>query len=117
MSVSPPFFTMSPQLGVWHVAGLPVQTLLWQSPAPAQSFPFTHLGQSEPQSVSVSVWFKTPSEHVAVRHVLPMQTPLLQSTPAAHTRFVSQRGQVRLAPPQSMSDSSPFLTTSEHVGI
>jgi hypothetical protein len=117
MSVSPPFFTMSPQLAVWHVAGLPVQTPLWQSPAPVQSFPFTHFGQSEPQSVSVSVWFKTPSEHVAVRHVLPMQTPLLQSTPEPHTRFVSQRGQVRLTPPQSMSDSSPFLTTSEHVGI
>jgi len=31
--------------------------------------------------------------------------------------LVSQRGHVPLAPPQSMSVSSPFLTTSEQVEI
>jgi hypothetical protein len=76
-----------------------------------------HFGQSEPQSTSVSVWFRTPSEQVAVRQSPPVHTPLLQSPPARHVRFVSQRGQVWLAPPQSMSVSSPFLTTSEQVGI
>jgi hypothetical protein len=116
-SVSLPFFTMSEQVGIWQVGGFPLQTPLWQSPAPAQRLPFRHFGQSDPQSTSVSVWFKTPSEQVAVRHRLPVQTPLLQSTPPWHERLVSQRGQVRLAPPQSMSVSSPLRTTSEHVGI
>jgi hypothetical protein len=46
-----------------------------------------------------------------------VQTPLLQSVPIAQVRFASQRGQVPLAPPQSTSLSSPFLTTSEQVGI
>jgi hypothetical protein len=117
MSVSVPFFTKSPHVGALHVAGLPLHTPLWQSAAPAHSLPFAHFGQLEPQSTSVSVWFRTLSEQVAVRQSPPVHTPLLQSPPATHARFVSQRGQVPLAPPQSMSVSSPFLTTSEHVGI
>jgi hypothetical protein len=75
------------------------------------------LGQSDPQSTSVSVWLRVLSLQVAVRQRPPVQTPLLQSIPAWHVRLVSQRGQVWLAPPQSMSVSSPFFTTSEQVGI
>src|SRR5579859_7807722 len=111
VSLSVPFFTPSGHAGARQVpAG---QTPLWQSAAPPHVLPVSHLAQLPPQSLSVSLPFFTRSEQLAVWQMLPVQTPLLQSTPEPHARFVSQRGQVRLAPPQSMSDSSPFLTTSE----
>src|SRR5689334_1845720 len=55
VSVSPPFFTMSVHDAFWQVGGIPLQTPLWQSAAPAQACPPMHLGQSDPQSTSVSV--------------------------------------------------------------
>jgi hypothetical protein len=81
-----------------------------------QVLPVVQPGHEEPQSTSVSVWFFTPSPQVGSWHFPPEQTPLLQSTPEEQLRLASQRGQVRLAPPQSTSLSSPLRTTSEQVG-
>ena len=67
-------------------------------------------GTSAPQSTSVSVPFFTPSVQSAASQLPVVQTPLVQSIAvrARSRRFA--RGHVPLAPPQSMSVSSPFLT-------
>ncbi len=44
-----------------------------------------------------------------------MHTLLAQSLPAPHVALVPQRGQL-VAPPQSMSVSPPFFTTSVQAG-
>jgi hypothetical protein len=63
-SVSSWFFTLSSQAAAWQVLGSPVHTPLMQSPAPLQVCPALHLGHEEPQSMSVSVPFFTPSEQL-----------------------------------------------------
>jgi hypothetical protein len=65
-SVSAWFFTESLHVGVWQLGGVPVQTLLVQSLAPAHFIPEAHFGHDEPQSTSVSVPFMTLSVHVGV---------------------------------------------------
>jgi hypothetical protein len=116
MSVSVPFFTPSRQVAAWHLSGLPEHTELWQSVLAMHVLPATHLPQlAPPQSVSVSLPFFTLSEQLAAWHLSgePEQTPLWQSVERAHVRPVVHLGQ--LAPPQSVSVSVPFLTTSVQV--
>jgi hypothetical protein len=117
-SVSLPFLALSLQLGVWQVAGLPEHTPLEQSPDTEQRRSFAHLAQAPPpQSTSVSVPFLTVSGQAGAWHFLglPEHTPLPQSLAIAHDSPVVQRVQ-RLAPPQSTSVSTPFLTTSLQLG-
>jgi hypothetical protein len=94
-----------------------VHTPLWQSPAPEQVCPVVHLAQPPPpQSVSLSVPFFTPSEHVGVWQTLgvPPQTPLRQSPLMVQLFPLAQLPQL---PPQSMSVSVPFFTPSVQEGV
>jgi hypothetical protein len=92
-----------------------MHTPLWQSVAPVQTLPATHLGQlAPPQSVSVSVPFLTTSVQVAGWHTSPVHTPLWQSLATAHVLPATHL--LHEAPPQSMSVSVPFLTRSEQPG-
>jgi hypothetical protein len=115
MSDSAWFLTVSVQLGGAHSP--PLHTPLWQSTAPPHVLPVPHLEQeAPPQSMSLSLPFLTLSEHVGVAHVPLVHTPLWQSPalpqslPLAHFLVGKQ------PPPQSTSDSVPFLTRSEQVG-
>ena len=64
-SVSVPFGVESVQVGSLQVlVGLPVQTLLRQSPATEQSLSLAQSGQLPPQLTSVSLPFFTPSEQL-----------------------------------------------------
>jgi hypothetical protein len=117
-SVSLPFLALSLQLGAWHVAGFPEQTPLVQSLDTEQRKSFAHLAQVlPPQSTSVSVPFFTVSGQAGAWHFFgsPAHTLLEQSPASAHDSPVAQRVQ-RLAPPQSTSVSTPFLTTSLQLG-
>jgi hypothetical protein len=105
-----PFRTTSEQLGAWHFCGEPVHTLLMQSVGTLQPPPAGHLAQLPPQSTSVSRPFMVPSLQLGALHTLPVQTPDVQSVPAAHARVTSHFGHA--APPQSTSVSRPFFTTS-----
>ena len=71
--------------------------------------------QPPPQSRSVSLPFITPSLHSAATHLLAVQTRFAQSLPTVQALPVTQRLQ-ELVPPQSTSDSPPFLVTSEQLG-
>jgi len=116
VSVSAAFFTVSLQVGVRQVP--PVQTPLEQSLDNMHALPSTHFfvgAHPPPQSVSVSVWFFTPSAHVAATHEVPLQTKLTQSLPIEQPCPVPQRAQV-VAPPQSVPVSDPFFNRSPHVG-
>jgi hypothetical protein len=113
-SVSLPFCTPSPQLGVAQTP--PLHTPLAQSvpnvqlPAVPQRWQLV----APPQSTSLSPPFFTTSEQLGTRQMLPTQTLLEQSVgveqilPSAHFPQVP--------PPQSVSLSPPFLTPSLHVG-
>jgi hypothetical protein len=110
-SVSFWFFARSAQVGAWHTAM--VHTLLVQSVPSEHTLPFAHAPHVvPPQSTSVSFWFFTTSMQVGVWQMPPVQTPLAQSPateqllPFAH--FLAGAH----APPQSMSVSLPFFTTS-----
>jgi hypothetical protein len=95
-----------------------VHTPLAQSLAPAHFLPVTHLGhRAPPQSTSVSGPFFVPSAHVAAWHLsgVPEQTKLAQSLAPEHVLPAAHDGHA--APPQSMSVSSWFFTTSEQLGI
>jgi hypothetical protein len=88
---------------------------LEQSLAPTHDLPSSHVGQDEPQSMSVSVPFLTPSSHCGAWHSPPVHTPLTQSVlPVLQPLSVGQGSQ--LPPPQSVSVSAPFLIPSVHVG-
>jgi hypothetical protein len=104
-----------------------------QSEPSAQALLYAQRGQlfDPPQSVSVSFWFFTVSEqvggwqmHGGVGHAfITPHAPLEQSPPQLQVRDTSQRGQGPSAarqvvnpPPQSISDSAPFLVTSWQVG-
>jgi hypothetical protein len=102
-----PFITVSAHVGVWHVlVVVPEQTPLVQSPGPMHTLPFTHLGQLEPQSLSVSVPFLTLSVQVGIWQMPDVHTPLVQSPGIEHLspglHLVVQE------PPQSTSVSLPF---------
>jgi hypothetical protein len=61
-SVSAPFFTVSEQVGAWHLA--PVHTPLEQSPPARHALPTAHPPHvPPPQSTSVSAPFFTVSVH------------------------------------------------------
>jgi hypothetical protein len=62
--------------------------------------------------VSVSVPLRTWSLQVGVWHFVPVQTALAQS--AAPRQFLPG-GQLVHEPPQSWSDSEPFVAPSLHV--
>jgi hypothetical protein len=80
VSDSPPFFTVSVQVGAWHL--LPVQTPLVQSAAKRHPLPSPQLAAQEPpQSTSVSKPLRAPSVQVGAWQTLPVQTPLWQSPP------------------------------------
>jgi len=70
--------------------------------------------EGPPQSVSVSVPFRTPSVQLGVWHAPPAHTRLVQSgallqpCPGAHGP--------QLVPPQSRPVSLPFATPSTHEG-
>ena len=66
--------------GAWQTVAM--QTPLAQSAATRQLRLSTHLPQSLPQSMSVSLPFLTVSLHVAAAHTFAVHTPLPQS---AHT--------------------------------
>jgi hypothetical protein len=89
---------------------------LWQSLAIRHGLPGPQATQvPPPQSIVVSFPFHTPSVHVGATH-LPLAHLLLrqsQSDATPHVRPTGQRAQ--LPPPQSTSDSVPFLTPSLHV--
>ncbi|MES1171649.1 MAG: hypothetical protein ABUL77_00295 [Bacteroidota bacterium] len=73
--------------------------------------------QEPPQSVSVSVPFRTMSVHAGtaqVRGAAVGQTPLRQPVAARHILPLAQPGQP--IPPQSTSPSSPFLMPSVQLG-
>jgi hypothetical protein len=79
----------------------------------AQPCPAAHLAHTgPPQSVSVSPPFLMPSTQVGLAgtQMLPTQEPLLQSEPAPQIQPLEHLTQA--APPQSMSLSVPFFTTS-----
>jgi hypothetical protein len=104
MSVSAPFFTLSPHVGAWQVlfGATPVQTPLWQSPATTHVLPTPQSAQGPPQSTSLSPWFFTPSPQVGAAHWPLLQTPLAQSLAPRHVFAAAQRGH-GVAPPQSAS--------------
>jgi hypothetical protein len=70
-----------------------------------------------PQSTSDSVRFSTLSEQVAVWQTLLVQTRLPQSAAALHFLPSTQGVHPEAGPPQSLSDSLPFKTRSEQVGV
>src|SRR5207249_7388680 len=96
-SLSPPFLTMSVQVGVWQRAI--THRLLWQSEATTQLNPSAQRGHAfvPPQSTSVSPSFWMPSAQLT--QTPPEQIPLWQSDPPEHCRPLAQRGQA-LVPPQ-----------------
>jgi hypothetical protein len=115
---------------------LAAHTLLWQSLPTIQLWLVAHLAKGAavahppPQSLSVSVPFFTPSVQAGPWHVhggvgqrlFTPQMPVLQSPPHMQDRDTSHRAQgpspamqLAVPPPQSISDSSPFLTTSTQV--
>src|SRR6185503_12568885 len=97
----------------WQVP--PLQLALWQSPATWQNWPVTQVApQTPPQSVSVSVWFLTPSAQVGLWQMPAVQTPLWQSVDDVQPRPAAQR--LQLGPPQSTALSLPFLTESVQLG-
>lgn len=89
---------------------------LVQSLADVHFLPSVHLPQVPPQSTSVSTPFCTLSEHDAVWHLSgdPEHTRLTQSLATTQVLVAAQVGHT--PPPQSMSVSLPFLTTSEQLG-
>lgn len=108
----------------------PWQNPFWQSLATEHLLPSGHLReQGPPQSTSLSPPFRTPSSQVALWQTLPEQTNVGQSSFAQHARQTSPQ-QCPLAqspspaqalpiehlrkqgPPQSTSDSVPFLMPS-----
>jgi hypothetical protein len=141
-SLSFPFLTPSAglQVGAMHRHGgagqlFPVpQTPLVQSPGTAQFMPSAHFlpgAQLPPQSTLVSVPFFTESPQLGAWQLhggagqlfITPHTPLWQSPPQLHGRDTSQRAQgpspaaqLVVPPPQSISDSVPFFTTSKQVG-
>ena len=72
------------------------------------------MGQVPPQSTSLSVPLRAPSEHVGKAQSLLTQMPLEQSV--ALTQGVPDVHPSGQLPPQSMPVSAPFRTPSEHVG-
>jgi hypothetical protein len=118
-SVSLPFFTVSLQPAPWQTFGVPLQTLLIQSPATLHVLPVPQSPHvPPPQSTSVSAPFLTTSEHVGAWQVT-LQTPLEQSFGAPHVLPVPHRAQPGdgVGPPQSMSLSPWFFAPSAHVGV
>src|SRR5436309_15604429 len=81
-SLSPPFLTMSVQVGVWQRAI--THRLLWQSEATTQLSPSAQRGHAfdPPQSTSVSPSFWMPS--VQLTQTPPARIPRLQSEPPEH---------------------------------
>jgi hypothetical protein len=80
LSVSVPFSVPSMQLADWQTWLL--HTALLQSPLTAHAFRSAHfVGHDWPQSVSGSLPFFTPSEHVGALHVIDdrLHTALRQS--------------------------------------
>jgi hypothetical protein len=77
---------------------------------------FAHFpGQEPPQSTSVSDPFLAVSEQLLVVHTLPLHSVLEQSVPAVQALPPAQRAQPD-TPPQSVSDSAPFLIRSLQAG-
>src|SRR5438034_291162 len=99
----------------WFAAHAPLTQLAFaQSAVITQLFRYPQPGHAPPpQSTSVSTLFFTPSVHVGA-HVVPVQTPPLQSPPTLQTWPVSQWG--HCAPPQSTSVSRPFFCPSPQLG-
>jgi hypothetical protein len=96
---------------------LDVQTPLAQSLAAMHALPSAHFllcatQMAPPQSTSVSPWFFTVSEQVAVAHAsgAPEHTRLWQSVVTAQVLPAPQAPQS--GPPQSTSVSLPSLITS-----
>src|SRR5205814_8859664 len=91
-----------------------VHTPRAQSESAAQPLPrghFAHVGP--PQSTSVSMPSLRPFAQGDAAHLPLVQVALAQSAPATQLRPSGQPGQL---PPQSRSDSVPFLTPSVHDG-
>lgn len=90
-----------------------MQTVEVQFAAAVQSLPGEQRAQGPAQSTPPSVLFFTLSRHVGVAQIPEVQTPLTHSLatpqvcPFAHL--------VLQVPPQSLADSSPFLTPSLQV--
>ena len=115
-SVSPPFRTMSVQVGVWQRDM--EQTLLRQSDPARQLKPLAQRGHAvaPPQSVSVSPPFWVMSVQLgAGSQTPPVQLPLWQSDPRAQNWWMPQRGHA-FVPPQSVSVSPSLRTPSVQLG-
>jgi hypothetical protein len=109
-----PFFELSVHCAAWQTRF--VHTAFAQSPGPVHALPSAHFfpgAHEPPQSTSVSFWFFTPSEQVAVWHVT-LHTALAQSFAPVHA--LPSAHLVEQPPPQSVSLSAPFFTPSAHVG-
>src|SRR5262245_11181421 len=87
-------------------------TPLWQSLPTKHPARSAHLPHEPPQSVSVSLPFRTRSLQVGAWHLVAVQTSLAQSE---GPRQFLPGGQPVHEPPQSWSDSEPFVAPSLHV--
>jgi hypothetical protein len=118
VSVSVPFFTVSTHVAAWQVlVGLPLHTPVVQSAPVPQVFPTPQSAQfGPPQSLSLSLWFCTPSPQVGAAHWPAVHTPLWQSFGPRQALDVPHLLQP-LDPPQSASVSVWFFTVSRQVGI
>ncbi len=85
-----------------------------QSPVVVHVASWGQPGHVPPQSVSVSVPFRCPSEQLGVAQRPAVQTWVMQSAPAAQEAPTAQAGQ--LGPPQSTSVSAPFGAPSSQRG-
>ena len=104
---------MTPSLQLAATHWLTLHTLLMQSIASWHIKPSAHLlGQSPPQSTSLSVPFSTWSSQLAAVQVPPLHRLLAHASlvaqvwPAAHKH----------PPPQSTWSSAPFITPSLQLG-
>ncbi len=116
-SVSSPLCALSVQLALVQVLAVGSHTLLRQSVPLRHFLVSAHAGQvAPPQSTSVSSPLNTWSVQLALVQVLAVgsHTLLRQSVPLRHFLVSAHAGQV--APPQSISVSSPFCLPSVHVG-
>jgi hypothetical protein len=114
-SDSLPLRTVSVQLGGWQTVA---QTKLVQSLPALQRLLTAQAAQLPPQSMSLSVSFFRPSEHVAATgagllHTEASHEPLLQSASCVQC---SLSGHLSQLPPQSTSVSLPLVKPSLQVG-
>lgn len=121
VSVSSPFFTPSSQVATAQ-ARFAAHTRVVQSPPVPQPRPTAQRcegAHAPPQSTSVSEPFRAPSLQDATWHTPAGPAPhtaFAQSPPERQPLPFAQRGQPT-PPPQSVSDSSPFLIPSLQLGF